>query len=86
MEEVFKYKMQVACNPQDVKTYVTDRLRSSFLMEKEKVPDEINVTHSMYDRLIFGGALQATTCLSETWRMRYLTMETWIRLKHTEMR
>lgn len=28
------YKMQVACNPQDVKTYDTNRLRSSFLMEK----------------------------------------------------
>ena len=27
------YKMQVACNPQDVKTYDTNRLRSSFLME-----------------------------------------------------
>lgn len=28
------YKMQVACSPQDVKTYDTNRLRSSFLMEK----------------------------------------------------
>ena len=27
------YKMQVACNPQDVKTYDTNRLRGSFLME-----------------------------------------------------
>ena len=27
------YKMQVACSPQDVKTYDTNRLRSSFLME-----------------------------------------------------
>lgn len=44
MEEVFKYKLRVACNLQDVKTYVTDRLRSSFLMEKEKVPDE-NLDH-----------------------------------------
>ena len=25
------YKMQVACNPQDVKTYDTNRLRSSFV-------------------------------------------------------
>lgn len=45
------YKMQVACNPQDVKTYDTNRLRSSFLMEKVMVPNEINVTYSMYDRL-----------------------------------
>ena len=33
------YKMQVACNPQDVKTYDTNRLRSSFLMEKVMVPN-----------------------------------------------
>ncbi|MDY5353275.1 MAG: 5-dehydro-4-deoxy-D-glucuronate isomerase [Bacteroides pyogenes] len=51
------YKMQVACNPQDVKTYDTNRLRSSFLMEKVMVTDEINVTYSMYDRFIFGGAV-----------------------------
>ena len=54
------YKMQVACNPQDVKTYDTNRLRSSFLMEKVMVPNEINVTYSMYDRLIFGGAVPVT--------------------------
>ena len=54
------YKMQVACSPQDVKTYDTNRLRSSFLMEKVMVPNEINVTYSMYDRLIFGGAVPAT--------------------------
>ena len=54
------YKMQVACNPQDVKTYDTNRLRSSFLMEKVMVPNEINVTYSMYDRFIFGGAVPAT--------------------------
>ena len=50
----------VACSPQDVKTYDTNRLRSSFLMEKVMVPNEINVTYSMYDRLIFGGAVPAT--------------------------
>lgn len=54
------YKMQVACSPQDVKTYDTNRLRSSFLMEKVMVPNEINLTYSMYDRLIFGGAVPAT--------------------------
>ena len=54
------YKMQVACNPQDVKTYDTNRLRSSFLMEKVMFPNEINVTYSMYDRFIFGGAVPTT--------------------------
>ena len=51
------YRMQTACNPQDVKTYDTQRLRSSFMMEKVLVDDEINVTYSMYDRFIFGGAM-----------------------------
>ena len=60
------YKMQVACSPQDVKTYDTNRLRSSFLMEKVMVPNEINVTYSMYDRLIFGGAVPATKELVES--------------------
>lgn len=55
------YKMQVACSPQDVKTYDTNRLRSSFLMEKVMVPNEINVTYSMYDRLISG-----KNCLSSS--------------------
>lgn len=54
------YKIQTACNPQDVKTYDTERLRSSFLMEKVMVPDQINVTYSMYDRFIFGGAVPVT--------------------------
>ncbi|OKZ25230.1 MAG: 5-dehydro-4-deoxy-D-glucuronate isomerase [Bacteroides sp. 43_108] len=51
------YRMQVACNPQDVKTYDTDRLRNSFMMDKVMVADQINVTYSMYDRFIFGGAM-----------------------------
>lgn len=54
------YKMQTACNPQDVKGYDTNRLRSSFLMEKVMAPDEINLTYSMYDRFIFGGAIPVT--------------------------
>jgi 4-deoxy-L-threo-5-hexosulose-uronate ketol-isomerase len=57
------YKMQVACNPQDVKGYDTERLRSSFLMEKVMAPDEINVTYSMYDRFIFGGAMPVSKTL-----------------------
>lgn len=54
------YRMQTACNPQDVKNYDTNRLRNNFLMEKVMVADEINVTYSMYDRFIFGGAVPAT--------------------------
>ncbi len=54
------YTIQTACNPQDVKRYDTERLRSSFMMENVMVPDQINVTYSMYDRFIFGGAEPVT--------------------------
>lgn len=58
------YKMQTACNPQDVKGYDTDRLRSSFVMDKVMVADEINLTYSMYDRFIFGGAVPVSKVLT----------------------
>ncbi len=58
------YTMQTACNPADVKTYDTQRLRSSFLMEKVMVTDEINLTYSMYDRFIFGGAMPVAKTLT----------------------
>ena len=49
------YTIQTACHPMDVKTYDTQRLRSSFVMEKVFTADQINLTYSMYDRFIFGG-------------------------------
>ena len=57
------YKMQTACNPLDVKTYDTQRLRDAFVMERVMVADEINVTYSMYDRFIFGGAMPVNKTL-----------------------
>ena len=54
------YRMQTACHPQDVKEYDTQLLRDRFVMEKVMVTDEINLTYSLYDRLIFGGAVPAT--------------------------
>lgn len=51
------YRIQTACHPLDVKEYDTERLRSSFLMEKVMTSDEINLTYSLYDRFIFGGAM-----------------------------
>lgn len=51
------YTVQTACHPQDVKHYDTERLRGAFLMEKVMSPDEINVTYTLYDRLIYGGAM-----------------------------
>lgn len=55
---------QVACNPQDVKTYTTDRLRSSFIMSRVMSPDSICLTYSMYDRFIFGGAMPVAKTLT----------------------
>ena len=51
------WTMQTACNPQDVKNYDTEKLRSSFLMEKVMTANKINLTYSMYDRFVFGGAM-----------------------------
>ncbi|MBQ9892509.1 MAG: 5-dehydro-4-deoxy-D-glucuronate isomerase [Bacteroidales bacterium] len=57
------YTMQTACNPKDVKGYDTERLREAFMMEKVMAPDEINLTYSMYDRFIFGGAMPVAKVL-----------------------
>ena len=51
------YTVQTACHPDDVKTYDTAKLRERFVMEKVMVPDEINLTYTMYDRLVYGGAM-----------------------------
>ena len=51
------YKVQTACHPDDVKHYDTERLRSAFLMEKVMAADEINLTYTLYERLIYGGAM-----------------------------
>ena len=55
-----KYTIQTACHPQDVKGYDTETLRARFMMPNVMVADEINLTYSLYDRLIFGGAVPAT--------------------------
>ena len=52
-----KVNHQTACHPEDVKHYDTKTLRDRFVMEKVMVADEINLTYSMYDRFIFGGAM-----------------------------
>ena len=57
------YKVQTACHPDDVKHYDTERLRSSFLMEKVMAPDEINLTYTLYDRLIYGGVMPVNKVL-----------------------
>ncbi|MCH5214436.1 MAG: 5-dehydro-4-deoxy-D-glucuronate isomerase [Muribaculaceae bacterium] len=51
------YTIQRACHPEDVKEYNTEQLRSRFMMEKVMEENVINLTYSMYDRLIFGGVI-----------------------------
>ena len=55
-----KMNFQKACHPDDVKHYDTQTLRDRFVMEKVMAADEINLTYSMYDRFIFGGAMPVT--------------------------
>ena len=58
-----KYTVQTACHPEDVKHYDTETLRARFMMPEVMVADEINLTYSLYDRFIFGGAVPATKLL-----------------------
>lgn len=55
--QISSVNIQTTCHPRDVKTYDTQRLRESFVMEKVLVADEINLTYSMYERFILGDAM-----------------------------
>lgn len=58
------YTIQTACHPEDVKHYDTTTLRERFTMQKVMAPDEINLTYTMYDRLIYGGAMPVEETLT----------------------
>ena len=49
--------MQTSVHPDDFKTYDTAKIRSRFVMETVMAPDEINLTYTMYDRLVYGGVM-----------------------------
>lgn len=66
------YKVQAACHPEDFKTYDTSKIRERFVMEKVMSPDEINLTYTMYDRLVYGGAMPVN---------KALVLETFLELK-----
>lgn len=61
---IVNYNIQTACHPADVKHYDTATLRDRFVMEKVMAADEINLTYTMYDRLIFGGAMPVNEVLT----------------------
>ncbi|MBB1193121.1 5-dehydro-4-deoxy-D-glucuronate isomerase [Flavobacterium sp. SOK18b] len=52
-----------ATNPTDFKNYGTDELREQFLIENIFVPDEIQLTYSMYDRYVVGGVMPVKSSL-----------------------
>lgn len=58
---VTNYSIMRACHPDDVKHYDTATLRERFTMPTVIAPDTINLTYSMYDRLIFGGVSPVNT-------------------------
>ena len=51
------FTVQTAVHPDDFKTYDTAKIRERFVMEKVMAPDEINLTYTMYDRFVYGGAM-----------------------------
>ena len=51
------FTVQTACHPDDFKHYDTEKIRDRFVMEKVMEKDKINVTYTMYDRLVYGGAM-----------------------------
>lgn len=69
MNAQMNYTVQTACHPEDVKHYDTETLRSRFMMPKVMAPDEINITYTLYDRLIYGGVMPVSKTLKlETFR------------------
>lgn len=53
-------KVRYGANPQDFKKYDTKQIREEFLVEDIFKEDEINLTYSHIDRIIFGGAQPKT--------------------------
>ncbi len=51
------YELRYAAHPEDAKSYDTARIRKDFLIKNLFVADEVNMTYSMYDRMIVGGAM-----------------------------
>lgn len=51
------YSVLRACHPDDVKKYDTEQLRSHFLMPEVMEVNKINLTYSLYDRIVYGGVI-----------------------------
>ena len=51
------YSLLRAVHPDDFKKYDTEQLRSHFMMPTVMEQNKINLTYSMYDRIIYGGVI-----------------------------
>ena len=51
------FTVQTATHPDDFGNFDTTKIRERFVMEKVMEADKINVTYTMYDRLVYGGAM-----------------------------
>ncbi len=58
------YELRFATNPEDFKSYDTERIRKDFHMPTVFSQNKINMVYSMYDRFIVGGALPVGQSLS----------------------
>ncbi|MFW5656146.1 MAG: 5-dehydro-4-deoxy-D-glucuronate isomerase [Bacteroidota bacterium] len=58
-----RYEERFAIHPDDFKTYDTDKIRKSFLVEKLFEEGKIHLTYTHYDRLIVGGAMPVASKL-----------------------
>lgn len=57
------YEVRYASNPQDVKSYDTQRLRSEFLVKNLFNEDKVHMVYTLHDRFIIGGAMPVTKTL-----------------------
>ncbi|MBO0324106.1 5-dehydro-4-deoxy-D-glucuronate isomerase [Muricauda sp. CAU 1633] len=53
-------EFRYASHPEDAQRYGTEELRKHFLIESLFIKDQIQLTYSMYDRYIVGGAMPST--------------------------
>ena len=52
-----EWSMLRAVHPDDFKHYTTSQLRDHFLMPKVMEENKVNLTYSMYDRIVYGGVV-----------------------------
>ena len=57
-------KVLYAHHPEDFKNYTTEKIREQFLTEKVFNADQVELTYSHVDRIIYGGAMPVTKALT----------------------